>query len=96
MNGFAMKRCAQCHGKLGLGVRSRNLWNGRWWIHVLKYVGTAYIFSSQCGKFEYEVRGEILDNYRRVQLSGQAPRIDDNCNIIGRLPDKLEFSLIDR
>jgi len=62
----------------------------------MKYVGTAYIFSSQCGKFEYEVRGEILDNYRRVQLSGQAPRIGDNCNIIGRLPDKLEFSLIDR
>ena len=30
-----MKRCAQCHGKLGLGVRSRNVWNGRWWIHVL-------------------------------------------------------------
>src|SRR5262249_59797800 len=30
----AMKRCAQCHGKLGLGVRSRNLWNGRWWVHV--------------------------------------------------------------
>src|SRR5262249_45872867 len=25
----AMKRCAQCHGKLGLGVRTRNLWNGR-------------------------------------------------------------------
>ena len=30
-----MKRCIQCHGKLGLGVRSRNVWNGRWWIHVL-------------------------------------------------------------
>ena len=30
----AMKRCAQCHGKLGLGVRSPNLWNGRWWAHV--------------------------------------------------------------
>src|SRR5262245_63954700 len=30
----AMKRCAQCHGKLGLGVRSRNLFNGRWWVHV--------------------------------------------------------------
>jgi hypothetical protein len=29
-----MKKCAQCHGKLGLGVRSRNLWNGRWWGHV--------------------------------------------------------------
>jgi hypothetical protein len=30
-----MKRCAQCRGKLGLGVRSRNVWNGRWWVHVL-------------------------------------------------------------
>jgi hypothetical protein len=30
----AMKRCAQCHGRLGLGVRSRNLWDGRWWVHV--------------------------------------------------------------
>lgn len=30
----AMKRCAWCHGRLGLGVRSRNLWNGRWWVHV--------------------------------------------------------------
>ena len=29
-----MKKCAQCHGKLGLGIRSRNLWNGRWWVHV--------------------------------------------------------------
>src|SRR6516164_6111055 len=32
--GAAMKRCAQCHGKLGLGVRFRNLWNGRWWVHL--------------------------------------------------------------
>jgi hypothetical protein len=30
----AMKRCAQCHGRLGLGVRTRNWWNGRWWIHT--------------------------------------------------------------
>ena len=32
--GIAMKMCAQCHGKLGLGVRSRNVWNGCWWAHV--------------------------------------------------------------
>src|SRR5262249_8836592 len=25
----AMKRCALCHGKLGLGARFRNIWNGR-------------------------------------------------------------------
>jgi hypothetical protein len=29
-----VKRCVQCHRKLGLGVRSRNLWNGRWWVHT--------------------------------------------------------------
>jgi hypothetical protein len=35
MTGIAMKKCAQCHGKLGLGARSRNVWNGRWWVHVV-------------------------------------------------------------
>jgi len=34
-DGIAMKRSAQCHGKLGLGARSRNVWNGRWWVHVV-------------------------------------------------------------
>jgi hypothetical protein len=29
-----MKRCALCHGKLGLGARFRNIWNGTWWVHV--------------------------------------------------------------
>jgi len=29
-----MKTCALCHGKLGLGVRYRYLWNGRWWAHT--------------------------------------------------------------
>ena len=29
-----MKRCAQCQGKLGLGLHSRKVWNGRWWVQV--------------------------------------------------------------
>jgi hypothetical protein len=29
-----MKKCALCHGRLGLGARFRNIWNGRWWVHV--------------------------------------------------------------
>jgi hypothetical protein len=29
----AMERCALCHGKLGLGTRFLNIWNGRWWVH---------------------------------------------------------------
>jgi hypothetical protein len=37
--GRVMKRCTQCHGPLGLGVRFRNVWNGRWWVHV-RYCST--------------------------------------------------------
>ena len=29
-----MKRCPQCQGKLGLGLRSRKAWNGHWWVQV--------------------------------------------------------------
>ena len=29
-----MRRCAQCHGRLGLGVRFRNLWSGHGWVHL--------------------------------------------------------------
>jgi hypothetical protein len=29
-----MKISAQCHGKLGLGVRARKVWNGRWWVYL--------------------------------------------------------------
>ena len=29
-----MKTRALCHGKLRLGTRFRNIWNGRWWAHV--------------------------------------------------------------
>jgi hypothetical protein len=29
-----MKRCGLCHRELGLGTRFRNIWNGRWWVHV--------------------------------------------------------------
>jgi hypothetical protein len=51
-----MKRCAQCHGKLGLGVRSRNLWNGRWWVHV-RYCST------HC-----EARHELERRERQISL----------------------------
>ena len=28
------KKCAQCQGRLGLGVRFRNLWSGHGWVHL--------------------------------------------------------------
>jgi S1-C subfamily serine protease len=61
----------------------------------MQYVGRAYIFAGRCGKFEYEVRGNILNNYRRVELHGQAPRVDRNCNITGEMKDTLGFSLME-
>ena len=59
-----------------------------------RYVGTAYIFNSGCGRFPYQVSGPILDNYERVVLQGQAPRIAANCRIQGYLADTLEFTLL--
>jgi SH3-like domain-containing protein len=60
-----------------------------------RYVGTAYFFNPNCGgQFPYQVSGPILDNYKRVVLKGQAPRIDDNCNIMSYFTDTLEFSFL--
>ena len=28
------KRCTQCLGKLGLGIRFKNLWTGNGWTHL--------------------------------------------------------------
>jgi predicted aspartyl protease len=60
-----------------------------------QYFGTAFIFDRQCGKFPYQVSGPILDNYQRVVLSGQAPRVGANCQIEGYWKDTLEFTLLE-
>ena len=59
-----------------------------------EYVGTAFIFVRGCGQFPYQVSGPILDNYERVVLTGQAPRVGPNCQIQGYLTDRLEFTLL--
>src|SRR5262249_25664663 len=53
----AMKRCAQCHGKLGLGVRSRNVWNGRWWVHV-RYCSTHCEALHELERYDARVKRE--------------------------------------
>jgi hypothetical protein len=59
-----------------------------------QYFGTAYIFNRRCGQFPYEVKGPILDNYERVVLTGQAPRVGEDCDIDGYITDTLEFTLL--
>jgi hypothetical protein len=79
-------------GMTKAGVKSGDLlFSGR--AVDMHYIGTAFQFKGRCGKFAYEVRGNILDDYRRVKMYGQAPKVDDNCKITGRVPDTLEFSL---
>jgi hypothetical protein len=59
-----------------------------------RYAGTAYIFNGSCGQIPYEVSGPILDNYERVVLQGNAPRVGSNCRIQGYIADTLEFTLL--
>lgn len=59
-----------------------------------RYVGTAYIFSRRCGPVPYQVAGPILDNYERVVLQGQAPRLGPDCKPQSFFADALEFKLV--
>ena len=60
----------------------------------MRYFGIAYIFTSHCGKYPYEVSGPILDDYHRVVLNGQAPHIGADCRVRGYYSDRLEFTLL--
>ena len=59
-----------------------------------RYVGTAYVYNVRCGRLSYQVNGPILDNYERVIVQGEVPRVDHNCRAIGHLTDTLEFTLL--
>ena len=60
-----------------------------------QYVGTAYVFDRHCGQLPYDVSGPILDNYRRVVLTGLAPLVGPYCQIEGYRNDTLEFTLLE-
>jgi len=60
---FMKQKCAHCGGKLGLGIKFRNLWNGRGWDHLR-------FCSSRCeSRYESERRH---DNARNGWLSALA------------------------
>lgn len=57
------------------------------------YVGAAFIFNPRCGSASYRVSGPILDGGRRVVMRGQAPRLSNDCRVVGHRPDVLTFIL---
>jgi hypothetical protein len=74
----AMKLCAQCHGKLGLGVRSRNVGNGRWRVHVR-------FCSAHCEALHelerYEAKGGL-----RAFTPRTSPQTRNECADCARVP----------
>jgi hypothetical protein len=57
-----------------------------------QYSGTAYIFNPHCGQIPFQVKGPILDNDDRIFLTGQAPRLGQNCRAYETSISNLEFT----
>ncbi len=58
------------------------------------YIGTAYLFSSRCGRIGYRVSGYITNGESRVVMTGRAPRRNAQCQVIGYRIDSLVFDYI--
>ena len=56
-----------------------------------QYLGTAYIFNLHCGPIPFEVKGPVLSDDERIVLTGQAPRVGQNCRTYGSYTSNLEF-----
>ena len=70
-----MKACFQCQGKLGLAIRARNLWNGRWWwSHV-------YFCSARCEDRNELERSEANANSLAQFLCSRLALTFDACGL---------------
>ena len=77
-------------GMLDVGARPGSLlFRGE--VNNGQYSGTAYIFNVHCGPIPFEVKGPVLDDDKRIVLTGQAPRVDRNCRTYGSYTSNLEF-----
>jgi hypothetical protein len=57
-------------------------------------LGTAYIFNQHCGPIPFQVKGPVLNDDERIVLTGQAPRVGQNCRPYGSYTSNLEFRRI--
>lgn len=55
------------------------------------YSGVAYVFQKGCPPAPYAVAGEVSADDLRISMTGQAPRLNANCAVIGTRPDTLVF-----
>jgi hypothetical protein len=62
-------RCTECGGKLGLGVRFRNLWDGFSWIH-LRYC------SASCEAKDQLTRRNARDRWFSFVPETNTPSVD--------------------
>ena len=60
-----------------------------------RYRGTAYVFSSECGPIDYEVEGPVSADQLQVDLYGDAPQRNGDCEVVGYRNDHLVFSYRD-
>jgi hypothetical protein len=77
-------------GMLDAGARPGSLlFRGQ--VNNGQYSGTAYFFNPHCGSIPFEVKGPILEDDERIVLTGQAPRVGQNCRTYGSYTSNLEF-----
>lgn len=78
-------------GMMNEGVRSGTLlFDGR--ASNDQVSGTAYVFDQRCGKFPYQVSGELSNGARRLFMTGRAPTsLSESCQVINYRDDSLLF-----
>jgi hypothetical protein len=59
-----------------------------------QYSGTAYVFNPVCGQLPFQAKGAVLDDGKRIVLTGQAPRVGRNCQAYASYSTTLEFRLL--
>ena len=60
-----------------------------------QYSGTAYIFNMHCGQIPFQVKGPVLENDEPIVLTGQAPRVGQDCRAHETSTSSLEFKLVE-
>ncbi len=59
------------------------------------FLGTAYKYTSTCGRVPFRVDGMFRDNNNRLELQGQSPRVDAYCKMEGTEMTSLTLKVAD-